>query len=433
MIKGEFDLFKDEADKTELLREAKKKEIEAHDGKYYLVLIVDDDSSVRDSLGYALENDYQLIFSSSGEEGIEAVNEEVSAVVLDIKMQGKDGFQTFIEIKKKFPNLPIIFHSAYQDLKDPYEVMNDYRPFGYISKEGEAKKLNDTISSAVDYYKHIQLNEKLVKELLYLNANLERKVDERTFEIQEAKEILEKQNSERKELLHVLCHDLVNPISCSKGFLELLEEEYVKSDNSSSYFPFIASGLNNCMNIIELTRNSMALEEEKLKPLLEPVILNDVIKRSNLTLTGKLEKKGIKLEIEIHERQKIITERISLENSVINNLLTNAIKFSYPGSAIFIKAEQKEEVVELRIKDMGIGIPDKLIKILFNPAKKTHRTGTNGEGGTGFGMPLVKKYMLSYGGNIRVVSTPEKKGLEKQGTEVILTFKAPLSENLCGI
>lgn len=130
-----------------------------------LILIVDDDANVREALKITLGKKYDLILCANGNEAIEKVNLPFFAVILDIKMEGKNGFETFIEIKKKKLYLPIIFHSAYQDLKDPYEIINDYRPFGYVVKEGESKKLLDTIESAVDYFFQINRNATLVKEL----------------------------------------------------------------------------------------------------------------------------------------------------------------------------------------------------------------------------------------------------------------------------
>ena len=130
-----------------------------------LILIVDDDANVREALKITLGKKYDLIVCASGNEAIEKVNLPFFAVILDIKMEGKNGFETFIEIKKKKLYIPIIFHSAYQDLKNPYEIMNEFRPFGYVVKGADSKKLLDTLEAAVDYYNQINQNSILVKEL----------------------------------------------------------------------------------------------------------------------------------------------------------------------------------------------------------------------------------------------------------------------------
>lgn len=130
-----------------------------------LILIVDDDIHVREALKIILEKKYDLILCANGNEGIEKVTPFVYAVILDIKMEGKNGFETFIEIKKKNLYVPIIFHSAYQDILNPYQIMNDYRPFGYVIKEGDGKELLDTIQSAVNYYSQIIQNSILIKKI----------------------------------------------------------------------------------------------------------------------------------------------------------------------------------------------------------------------------------------------------------------------------
>ena len=61
--------------------------------------------------------------------------------------------------------MPIIFHSAYQDIKDVYEILNDFRPFAYLKKEGQFGELRDTINSAVQHFKQIMKNQILVREL----------------------------------------------------------------------------------------------------------------------------------------------------------------------------------------------------------------------------------------------------------------------------
>jgi PAS domain S-box-containing protein len=130
-----------------------------------VVMIIDDDTHLLEDLAFSLKDDYHVLGCPSGSEGMERLDETVSAVVLDIRMPGQDGFQIFKAIKERLPHLPVLFHSAYQDLKDPYEIMNQYRPFGYISKSAGLPELKDSIDSAVDYYSQIRRNRELVREL----------------------------------------------------------------------------------------------------------------------------------------------------------------------------------------------------------------------------------------------------------------------------
>ncbi len=165
-------------------------------GERPLIMIVDDDPILQKALTLVLQRAYRVLTCSSGTEAVEKVNPEIYAIILDIKMQGKDGFQTFVEIKQKHPLIPITFHSAYQDLKDPYDVMNEFRPFGYVVKEGNHRLLMDTINSAVEYYRQIRATLHLVEELRSLNHHLEDRVRERTTTIKQQNTVLENQKSQ---------------------------------------------------------------------------------------------------------------------------------------------------------------------------------------------------------------------------------------------
>lgn len=130
-----------------------------------VVMIIDDDRHLLDDLSFTLRDDYGVVCCEGGKDGLEKLDETVSAVVLDIKMPDQDGFQVFKAIKEHYLNLPVLFHSAYQDLKDPYDIMNEYRPFGYVSKSANLSQLQDSIASAVEYYAQIRKNQQLVKDL----------------------------------------------------------------------------------------------------------------------------------------------------------------------------------------------------------------------------------------------------------------------------
>lgn len=156
------------------------------------VLIIDDERALLDTLEYSLKDIYNTILCESGEEGLSAFNDKVQIVILDLKMKGKDGFETFTELKQKNPDIPIVFHSAYQDLKDPYELLNDYKPFAYISKGSSSDKLLHTIASGIGHFQEIQKNKILVEKLKKLNEELEEKVKKRTEELSKANQKLNK-------------------------------------------------------------------------------------------------------------------------------------------------------------------------------------------------------------------------------------------------
>ena len=92
-------------------------------------------------------------------------------------------------------------------------------------------------------------------------------------------------------------------------------------------------------------------------------------------------------------------------NSVLSNLISNSIKFSYPDSLIEINIlAAGENKVEIQFKDNGIGMSEEMVSNVFSFSHNISRDGTNGEKGTGFGLPILKKYIEIYEGEISVIS-----------------------------
>jgi DNA-binding NtrC family response regulator len=137
-----------------------------------LVLIIDDDPTIRASLELALSRQYSVQCCSSADEGVAALNPTVSVILLDVKMADKDGFAAYDELRAKDAGVPIIFHSAYQDLKNPYEIMNRYRPFGYITKGSESALLKSMLADAVRHREESQRARQLADELSSVHAKM---------------------------------------------------------------------------------------------------------------------------------------------------------------------------------------------------------------------------------------------------------------------
>ena len=146
------------------------------------------------------------------------------------------------------------------------------------------------------------------------------------------------------------------------------------------------------------------------------MLLNECIKHCLHLLNPRIEAKEIRVVTDLDYDFVVLAEEVSLINSVLMNLLTNAIKFSHKGGVITVSALEDEESTCLRIIDEGTGIPEAMIPHLFNVEKGKSMKGTGGEKGSGFGLPLVKKFMTAYGGTIEMANR------EEGGAESKLTF-----------
>lgn len=154
---------------------------------------------------------------------------------------------------------------------------------------------------------------------------------------------------------------------------------------------------------------------------------SDVINDTLLVFEAKLLDKGIKLNYEDKlNGAKLDAEIVSLTNNVTNNLVSNAIKFSFKNDTINIVAKDDGDRIKVEISDPGTGIPSELVDKIFDPDVHTSRKGTEGEKGTGFGLPIVKEYLDMYGASIEVKSKIMEKGRRGEtdhGTTFSMSFK----------
>jgi len=354
------------------------------------LLIVDDTKGNIDLLVAILKNDYRLKIATTGEKAIEIAQYEPvpDLILLDIMMPGIDGYEVCRHLQKDemTRDIPVIFLTAKADTKD------------------ETKGLQ---LGAVDYITK-PINPDILKVRIKTHLQLKQN-----------KDTISKISQEQKELIHILCHDLLNPIGFVVSILEMSKDTPEFWEEMKGH---IEAAMNNSMEMINLVRTIVALDENKVELELKPHSLDLLLHDSISIIQSKLSEKNLQLNVQIDKNITIYVERTSFINSVINNILTNAIKFSFPNSEIYIStsAHKHKDFITLSVRDYGIGMPESLIKNIFSTSKPTTRKGTKGEQGTGFGMPLVKKFISHYGGNISISSREQKVSLDDHGTEIIL-------------
>lgn len=350
------------------------------------VMIVDDTPQNIQVLGTTLRREnYQIYVAQNGLQALEMIEEVLpDLILLDVMMPELDGFETCKRLKAQTHTraIPVIFLTAKAETTD---IVHGFE------------------LGAVDYVtKPFNATELLVRVRTQL-------------ELKHSHDEIERISNERKALVHILCHDLANPMSTMLSILNM-QDFFATFDEMRE---LLVSAAENGLNVIQLVREMQALDEHQLH--LESLNLLSVITESERMLQARFSEKNIRLTINIAPDLQVTAERTSFVNSVINNLLTNALKFSYSGSEIHIEAEViDQQKLVLHIEDKGVGMSEKLLSGLFDVRKTTSRRGTNGEQGTGFGMPLVQKFVQAYGGEISVKSRSEKDEADQHGTTISL-------------
>lgn len=235
----------------------------------------------------------------------------------------------------------------------------------------------------------------------------------------------------KSAMLAIMSHDIGTPLSIISAYCELLMVTEKLEPQVIKKIEKIHKNSLRIGEIITSVRKLESVENGKLKvQLIETPVMNAFEIAIDL-LQEKLASKNISIKFYIDEKYSpdkisVLADPQSLAVNVFQNLISNAIKFSNIGSEIHIFVNiYKNKTVEVKIQDFGIGMPTSLTESVFSAHKPTSRKGTNGEEGTGFGMPLVKVFMDIYKGMIDVTSSVEK---GQSGTIFSLTFNQYKSE-----
>jgi signal transduction histidine kinase len=178
-------------------------------------------------------------------------------------------------------------------------------------------------------------------------------------------------------------------------------------------------------DILSNVREMEAVDSGKRTIAITPVNLDRMFDDLNLIFRDRLNEKQIHLEIDnqLPDGIGVLADPVSLSNHVFNNLVSNALKFSFPGSTVRIVACEEGDQVHVSIIDTGVGMSEEIAQAIFDPTRQTTRPGTAGEKGTGFGMPIVKSFVEKYGGRIQVESTSAEINPSEHGTTFHLYLK----------
>lgn len=136
------------------------------------IMLVDDNPMIFRGFIKLFEKKYHVVGVTSGYEALERINDLTHCVVMDVKMAGMDGFETYKRLEQVNPKTPIIFHTAFQSEHNLIEVLNTYQPYGYVEKGQDPSILVALVDEAVEYH-HLHLeNIRIGKELEEANSAL---------------------------------------------------------------------------------------------------------------------------------------------------------------------------------------------------------------------------------------------------------------------
>ncbi|MCB2194209.1 MAG: HAMP domain-containing histidine kinase [Bacteroidetes bacterium] len=270
-----------------------------------------------------------------------------------------------------------------------------------------------------------QKTEDLYKETLDINNDLQQKTNEiiaNKEEIEEKNQRLQESNATKDKFFAIISHDLIGPFNILMGFSDLLTESFEKEnvEEQKKYVHHIHTNVHKTYNLLQnllmwakAQKDGIEFNVEELNLFLVSTEVVEFLKES-------AENKLIQINNQINEGIVVNADKNMLE-TILRNLISNAIKFTPKNGQIFLSANKNEEDsgindVEISVRDTGVGMSAELQSKLFNIAENVSTKGTEREDGTGLGLILCKEFIDKHGGNIEVKSEPDN------GSEFIFTL-----------
>jgi signal transduction histidine kinase/Flp pilus assembly protein TadD len=229
-------------------------------------------------------------------------------------------------------------------------------------------------------------------------------------------------NASKNKFFSILAHDLKNPFHTVMGYSYLLSFNYEQFSDKERH-KFAEDIHKSANNIFKLLEN--LLEWSKTQTGNQPynpieIELKNIIDNSLNVLNALAEQKNIQLIVNCRNDIKSYSDPRMTE-TVLRNLIINAIKFTPEGGHVNIEAEEVESEVRIKVSDTGVGLDDEEIENLFRIDSKVKHKGTNNEEGSGLGLIICREFVNINKGRLWAESTPGK------GSTFSFTIPASLS------
>jgi signal transduction histidine kinase len=417
------------------------------------ILLVDDQPARLMSYQSILEPLGQnLICAHSGSEALERLmGDEFALILLDISMPGMDGFETaaMIHDHPRFERTPIIFVTGVHDTE--FDRLKGYKlgAVDYVSvpvvpeilrskvwvlielhcKRRDLQRVNRVLAdaNAALAEANATLQMEKARELQALNATLQSANDElkRSNEALQAEisqrnriEAALKEADRRKdEFLAILAHELRNPLAALSAAAHLLGRKgrseavsWMASSTVKRQVEHMARLLDDLLDVSRISHGRMQLHFDTLDA-------NEVVRSAAEMMRPQIDAKQQTLSVAVEQAPApVLADGVRL-TQIVANLLNNAVKYTPNGGQIDVLVTATSESVSVAVRDDGMGIAPEALEKIFDMFFQNGRHASDGAGGLGVGLTLVRGLVQLHNGSVHAFSRGEG-----QGSEFVLTL-----------
>lgn len=375
----------------------------------YKILIVDDNEGnivvLSEILGQLKQ--CEITCATTGNEALKQIlKQDHQLIILDIKLPDIDGYELarILKSHKRTIDIPIIFCSAIFTAEEWIKKGFELGAIDYLVKPIKEEQLINKIQF------YLSLHEKqteLMRELMHTNQELE------------------KQNRAKSEFLANMSHEIRTPMNGVLGMAQLLQLTEL-SDEQKDFVEILISSGKSLLRIINDILDFSKLEAGKVKLEAIEFSIKEFVKETVIPFVVEAEKKNLQVSYHVGEE---IPDSLKGDSyrlvQILNNLLSNALKFTHVGSVqldvSLLRRQGSSLLLQFVVRDTGIGIPPNKVDVIFEKFTQADSSTTKNFGGTGLGLAISKSLVAIMEGTIRVESQ------ENSGSSFILNIPFEIS------
>ena len=352
--------------------------------KQHTILVIDDQpDNLKIIVDYLKESgvDYTILKAPNGKIACKIAEKKIpDLIITDWEMPEMDGIETIkcLQGNKDTRDIPVIMASGVMTLPKNLKTALEAGAVDYIKKPVDKTELIARVNSMLklaDSYKEIKL----------LNAT-------------------------KDKFFSIIAHDLRSPFNAMLGFSDLLVKKYDKysSIEQKNHLDVLNKEIRNTHKLVENLLLWARTQRKNIKFNPQEESLYEIVNENIRFLDQIALNKSISVKTDIAEKVVVFADKDML-HTIMRNLISNAIKFTPKNGEIIVSANAKttdsnQDVIEVKVKDNGIGISDDEQTKLFSIADNISTKGTDDERGSGLGLILCKEFVENHGGEIGLES-----------------------------
>jgi signal transduction histidine kinase len=413
------------------------------------LLVVDDEESVAVTMGAILEMDgYAVSISTSGAEAMRKLRETMFDLVLtDLRLDDIDGLSIVSEVCRLQPDTVSIILTGYASLESAIKALRE-GAYDYLIKPCDVDELRAVVARGIERRQlGLQLKSRLAEletangTIHELNRDLQRRVNEATSELQRRMSELARANEEiaglyrnaqanveqlqeldrlKSRFLSMASHELKTPLTSISGLAQVLlrrmrrrlemgrpdaEDWDAEQRAHVDRLELLNSQTARLGRLVDELLDVSRIESGKLEFQLAPVDLAQLAREVAGRLQMTTPHHTIEVDLASAVPDPVTADRDHLEQ-VLDNLVSNAIKFSPEGGTILVRVRDHGDSVVLSVQDPGVGIAPEKLDAVFGLFYQAEDPVSRRTGGMGLGLYISKEIITRHGGRIWAESQP---------------------------